>query len=279
MAAIKTYILAPNFTYHPNTSICMGDIIQDPSDPTKPLSSPPNLSALNTESHLDYDAKLSKHKTHSLQGSVWAKFLETAHESIGGGVSGDVLDRYTMDRLETIYFRKQLTDDEAAERVTQGKVKAAINSGIFGKKPVYMITGLKIARGFRLESGNASKAEVNMAIEAQVSSEVSLGAEISASRTYDVQQSYRSSQDIVFAYQLHIITHKGWRWNKHVDITVYKPKAAFLNEQDGAAEEESVETNAASEADVRAFDDEMPMEVWSAMDGDELCSCIVFGEE
>lgn len=118
-----------------------------------------------------------------------------------------------------------------------------------------------------------------MAIEAHVSSEVSLGTELSASTTYDVKQSYRSSQDIVFAYQLHIITHKEWRRNEHVDITVYKPKAAFLNEQDGAVEEESVETNAASEEDVRAFDNEMPVEVLSARDGDELCTCIVFSEE
>lgn len=118
-----------------------------------------------------------------------------------------------------------------------------------------------------------------MVFEAQVSSGVSLGTEISASSTDDVQQSHRSSQDIVLAYQLHIITHKGWRRNKHVEITVYKPKAAFLNEQDGAVKEEPVETNAASEEDVCAFDATMPVEALSAMDRDELCTCIMFNKE
>lgn len=279
MAAIKTYILAPNFSYHPNTSICMGDIIQDPSDPTKPLSSPAHPSALDTESHLDYDASLSKHKNNFLKGSIWAKFLETASAKIGGGVSGDVLDKYAMDHLETIYFRKQPTDEEAAERVQHSKVKTAINSGIFGKKPVYMITGLKVARSFRLDSGRTSQAQANAAFEASVSSDVSIGADLSASSTDDAQQSHRSGQDIIFAYQLHVIAHKGWR-QRDVDITVYKPKAAFLHEEEaGAAEEEPVETSAATEEDVRAFDQEMPLEVLRATDGNEECACIVFNEE
>jgi hypothetical protein len=239
MSAIKTYILAPNFSYHPNTSICIGDIVQDPSDPTKPLSGPPDPLALNTESHLDYNAKLSKHETHSLNGSIWAKFLETVNTRISGGVSDDVLDKYTMDRLETIYYKKQPTDEEATERVKHNKVKSAINSGVFGKKPVYIITGLKVARGFRLESRETSTAERNTTLEVPVSSKDGVGADISLSSTGGVQQYHRSGQDIIFAYQLHIVKHKGWR-QKDVDISVYKPKAAFLNEDGEVVEEELV---------------------------------------
>lgn len=278
MAATKTYILSPNFTFHPNTSICMGDIIQDPSDPTKPLSSLSDLDPLDTESHLDYDAKLSKYKSHSLQGSIWASFLQTANAKVGGGVSGDVLDKYSMDRLETIYFKKQPTDEEAAERVKHGKVKTVMNAGIFGKSPVYMITGLKVARGFKLDSGGSSHKTANTSFEATASSDVSLGTKISAGGTDDVQQSYSSGQDIIFAYQLHIITYRGWR-NRTVDITTYKPQAAFLNEENRVEQEGLVETNATTEEDIRAFDDEMPVEVLSVLDGDEPCACVVFNEE
>ncbi|RSL41867.1 hypothetical protein CEP53_012504 [Fusarium sp. AF-6] len=256
MATVKTYILAPNFTYHVGTSICMGDIIQDPNDPTKLLSSPPDSSALETESHLDYDATLSKQKTRSLNGSIWAKFLERMDASIGGGP----------------------TDEEATERIKHKKVKAAVNSGLLGKSPVYMITGLKVARGFRLESGKTSKREGNATFQVPVTSEVAIGTDLSLASTGDTQQSYSSGQDIIFAYQLHVIVHRGWR-RRDVDIRVHKPKAAFLNEGKEVVEEEPAETSHAREGDIRAFDEEMPVDVLTATDGDEPCVCIVFKEE
>ncbi|KAF9779081.1 hypothetical protein IL306_002661 [Fusarium sp. DS 682] len=278
MSAVKTYLLAPNFSYHVNTSICMGDIIQDPKDPTRPLSSPPESLTQETESHVDYDNMLSKSTSHSLHGSIWAKFLETVNANVGGGVSNELIDKYTMDRLETIYYKKQPMDEEAAERIKAPKVKAAIKSGLFGKSPVYMITGLKVARGFRVKSGKASKKEGNAALQAPVTSEVDLGAEVSLSSTNDTEESYRSGQDIIFAYQLHIISHKGWR-QKDTDIRVHKSKAAFLNEDDEVVEEEPVGIHHATEDDVREFDDEMLVDVLPASDGEEPCVCIVFKDE
>jgi len=254
----------------------MGDIIQDPSDPTKPLSSSFPL----TEAHFDYDVEFCDEKSHSLQGSVWAKFLAMGREKIGGEVGDGLLDKYVIDRLETIYFKKQPTDEEAAERVKNEKVQAAMNSGIFGKKPVYMITGLKVARGFRLESGNMSRSSTNTTFGLPASWALSFGSDISTSSTSNTRQSYRSDRDIVFAYQLHVITCKGWR-GIDVDIGVYKTKAAFLNEQDGAggAGDERVSVHIATEADLRSFDDEMPIEVSRALDGSGLCACVAFREE
>ena len=54
-------------------------------------------------------------------------------------------------------------------------------------------------------------------------------------------------QDVVFAYQLHVVKHKGWR-GKYVNISVYKPEAAFLN--NNVEVEEGVEVVAADENDV-----------------------------
>lgn len=221
------------------------------------MSGPQDSLALNTESHLDYDAKLSKHETHFLNGSIWAKFLETVNARISGGVSDDVLDKYTMDRLETIYYKKQPTDEEATERVKHIRKEACLHDN--GSQS-----------SARLQSGKPG----NFNGEVPVPSEDGVGADISLSSTGGVQQYHRSGQDIIFAYQLHIVKHKGWR-QKDVDINVYKPKAAFLNEDGGVVEEELVETYAATEEDVRVFD-EMPVEVLSATGGDEPCICMVF---
>ncbi|KAL1840959.1 hypothetical protein VTJ49DRAFT_7565 [Mycothermus thermophilus] len=45
MSKVKTFLLAPNFTYHPGM-FRLGDIIQDPTDPTLPLSRAPSADRL-----------------------------------------------------------------------------------------------------------------------------------------------------------------------------------------------------------------------------------------
>ncbi|KAG8674144.1 hypothetical protein FPOAC2_00120 [Fusarium poae] len=275
---IPTYILAPSFNYHPDTSICIGDIVQYPEDPTKPLSSIPKakLEKLVT-SHFDYDNELSNQNTQSLRGSVWANFLEYASARTGSGAADESLDEYTIRRLETIYFIKQPTDKEAAERVKEDLVQAAVNSGILGKKPVFMITGLKVARGFQWTSKANSTKNVDGEVAAKFTPDVGAGTEYDYSRGNTVEKSSRTGQDIIFAYQLHIITHKGW-WlgaKKHVDITLYKAPAAFLSDDKEGEEEDSVGMVEASESLIRTFDEELEVKTVSARNGDEECVCLV----
>lgn len=281
MACVKTYILAPNFSYHPNTSICIGDIVQYPDDPTKPLSSIPESRLVGqTESHFDYDTELSNQNSLCLRGSIWANFLEKASVRIGGGKSDDLLTKYTVRRLETIYFKKQPTDEEAAERVKEKKVKAAVHSGLVTKSPVFMITGLKIARGFKLSSTVGSDSNAEGKIEVPILDDVGIGADAEYSHGKKAKQKHHTGQDIIFAYQLHIITHKGWlRWSqKEADISVYRAPAAFLN-VDKKEEPDWFEIAVANESALRNFDRELQMDAVNVTDGDEVCECIMFRED
>ncbi|KAH6888446.1 hypothetical protein B0T10DRAFT_54897 [Thelonectria olida] len=273
-----TYVLAPNFTYHPNTSICMGDIVEYPDDPTKPLSSaPPSVLELTT-SHFDYENELENQSTLSLSGSIWSNFLEKASAKIGGGTGDELLTKYTIRRLETIYFTKQPTDDEALERVKEKKVMDAVKRGILGKKPVFMITGLKVARGFQLSSSVSSTTKAEAKLEAPITSEVGVRADANYSRETKAAQKHRTGQDIVFAYQLHIITHKGWL-QPGVDITVYRPPAALLNNDKKEEGQDSASVEVATESALRDFDQEQPVEAISAKDGEEDCVCLFFSED
>ncbi|KAL4947035.1 hypothetical protein BDW69DRAFT_179162 [Aspergillus filifer] len=277
MATVPTYVLSPNFTYHPNTSICMGDIVLDPTDPTKPLSSATNLPP--TESHIDYDVRLNKQTSRSFEGTIWAKFLQVADAKLSGGISSNVLAKYTIDRLETVYFRKQPTDEEAAERASEPRVRAAMNSGLFGKRPVYMISGLKIARGFRLSSSDGHVKHAEVRGEGQVLADGSIGGGLGYTGSDDVRQSYRAGSDIVFAYQLHVIGYKGWR-QKTVNVLVHKPKAAFLNEEEEKiGEAVDMETSVADQEGLCAFDPEAAVEVLTGTEGGEPYNCIVFEDE
>jgi len=275
MANIPTYVLAPNLTYHPNTSICMGDIIDDPTDPTRVLKSLNPLPSV--ENHHDYDGNYSREKVQSLRGSIWAKFLQTVEAKLEGGASNNVLAKYTFDRLETEYFTKQPTDAEAEEIVKDARVRTAVNSGILGKKPVYMISGLKIARGFGLTVDDTKKVDATASAKAPVSSQANVGLEVTGSNTDTVKMSHHTTEDIIFAYQLHVIAHKGWK-NKNFEARVYKPKAAFLNEDEVLPEEDAVETSKATEEDLRAFDDDIDVEVQEVTDPNGPCVCLVFQE-
>lgn len=271
---VATYALAPNFTYHPDTSICMGDIVEYPDDPTKPLSSVPPANLKPITRHLDYDFEASSQNTHSLHGSIWATFLQQASAKIGGGTSDELFNKYTALRLETIYFTKQPTDEEAAVRVREKAVKTAVNAGLLRKKPVFMITGLKVARGFQVSSSISSTANAQGEFKAPITSDTGMGADADYSRGKKQEQKHRSKQDIIFAYQLHAITHKGWS-QKDVDITVHKPEAAFLNDDQKTNMEDLVSVELATESILHDFDAELKMEVIDRDDG----ACIVFQEE
>jgi len=276
-----TYILAPNFTYHPDTSICLGDIVEYPDDPTKPLSSVPEAGLPPITKHFDYENEFSNQSSLSLRGSIWANFLDRASARIGGGTGDEVLTKYTIRRLETIYFTKQPTDEEAAERVKEKKVQAAVDAGLLKKKPVFMITGLKVARGFQLSRSVSSTTDVDAKLEAPITSEIGMGVDAAHSRGKKAEETHRTGQDIIFAYQLHIITHKRKGLalaQKDVDIAVYRAPGAFLSEDERGGEEDSVVVDVATESALRDFDKELDMEAVSAKDGEEVCVCVVFGE-
>jgi hypothetical protein len=87
-------------------------------------------------------------------------------------------------------------------------------------------------------------------------------------------------QDIIFAYQLHVIAHKGWR-QKQVDISLYRPKSAFLSNEQDHARKEPLEALVVGQEEVcRYADDEgVKVNVGKASDGGEEFVCISFQDE
>lgn len=189
-----------------------------------------------------------------------------------------MLKRYTMDSLETVYFKADPTDEEVAERVKAKKVQAAMKAGLFGLQPVYMITGLRIAKGFRLLSEVASKREGSVSVSAPITDQVSLGGGMGLSHKDAVRESFLSGNDIIFAYQLHVIAQKGWR-NKRVEAIVYESKAAFLNAEQRLEDKQLMVASLATEACLReicAGSEGLSIDIVEAQDGSDTCVCISF---
>jgi len=249
MAILKTYLFAPNFTTHLDTNIQLGTIIANPFRPSKWITQVPLEIEIDT--HVEYNRSVSPGVSASVHANMFAKFLETASVNIGLQSDMSILDHYTMDTLETITYKRDITDDEAAEIVNNNtKIQFAMKNSILGSAPVYIVTGLKIAKGFQLTSELTKSKGFNVGAAIPFSEQISTGADLSISQGKTLSEQSSTTQDIIFAYQLHAVATKGWWRKRRVDINVYAPKAAALGNDDRTTQD----AVAVAEATAEDFD-------------------------
>ncbi|CAF9916967.1 hypothetical protein IMSHALPRED_003358 [Imshaugia aleurites] len=278
MTAEKTYLLCPSFAFQPGGPICLGNIIADPSRPTKVLSKLDPSQNPDIVTTPEFDYAITSDKSYALYGGVWARFLQAASVKAGAEHNSDIVAKYTMDSMEVSYFKDDPTDEEVAERVKDRRVKTAIKAGLFGPQPLYMITGLRIAKGLRHSSEISLKQEGSIGAGTQLTDQVSVGGETGGGQRTTWQESGRSGVDVIFAYQLHVIAQRGWR-KKRTVIDLYVPDAAFLNNDREETQGEPMEARLATEADLReinADSDSMTFNAVKAQDGNQTCVCISF---
>jgi hypothetical protein len=145
MATTKTYILVPHHDFPADGPIVLGSIIADLRDPGD---------SLNKESIVEISSRYTSHKKdweHTIElirdgrTGVWAQYLSLL--GLGGnfGASFDArtTDHYRIKDLETTYFSP--TQAYVEEAVNKPDVRSYLKGSRYA--PVYMITGVKIARG------------------------------------------------------------------------------------------------------------------------------------
>ncbi|KAK6435171.1 hypothetical protein LTR95_008645 [Oleoguttula sp. CCFEE 5521] len=270
--ALKTYVLPPNLTTHPGGLFTVGTIIADPLRPSKPLSVPSQ--PLDVAVHRELDREVERSSTKGISTSVWAQFLQVASANLSGEISSEVRSSYVVDCLETISLLEDPSDEYAESRASEPKVKAAMNSGVLGRQPVYMFTGLKIAKGFRWSSTQGRKVEGKAGVSVPVTDQVTAGAELGAGRGTENRDSSRTEDDIIFAYQLHVIADKGWRKKKST-AELYVPKVGFLGKK-YALEKVVVDAALITADDLSDFAEESEevVNIVEANDGDVVCRCV-----
>lgn len=280
MSAVKTYILAPNFSLQLDGAVRIGNIIADPFRPSKILSSSdPSSAPLEIATTTQLESSIRHVDSKSGHGSVWAYFLNTVGGHLSAGSGTDVTTQYNCDRLDTMYLKYDPTEGQITTRLQDAKVQAAMNAGMFGKQPVYMITGLKVARGFRFQKQVTRKYEGGVGVTVPVVDGVSVGGEIGGARGNEVEESSQVVEDIIFAYQLHKIAVKGRR-TKSTSVDVYTPKAALLHDQN-PREDTDAEITAATTQDMQEVigtDDSSQLQSARVQDEDGHCTCIALIE-
>ncbi|KAL2691897.1 hypothetical protein Neosp_002289 [[Neocosmospora] mangrovei] len=205
---LLAYIRAPNLDYEPDKAIRLGHIWRNPLDPGsfcgEPLTIPHEMETNHT-----YKAPWFIGKGRSTGGSVgvWAKFLQvvgvTAQANFNWNNADDMA--HTFQRLDTYSI-------EPTPEYLKASIEAVAEDSIRKGERLYMITGVKIARGavgtiFSSRTvgarGRVGASGASQGVDAEG------GPYFDASRNEYSGVSYGESSDFVFAYRVRKILYQN----------------------------------------------------------------------
>jgi hypothetical protein len=208
--AAKTYFLAPSFDYVPDRYIDLGRIIADPTDPgtsLNPDSPKPPPSSVQTYIEKDYEKAIEQRG--KVKVGIWARFAgQFGIGDISVNTNSVKNDVYKFQELETRLF--QPTDEYIEEALQYPQVvRFAAKSGY--RRPLFMITGVKIARGANIskemvrEHGLSAKVGID-GTPGGVPVDLAVGGE--ASELLREKEKFDAPSDFVFAFRLRKIFYE-----------------------------------------------------------------------
>lgn len=274
----KTWFLPPDFTFLPTGELALGTVIPHPSRPTLALASldpdtHPEIALPSVVTIVEPNHNHSRASGGSIGFDLFAKVVDLASASGATNVSRYKNRSFGDVDHEVRVFSRALGAEALKAIVALPEVKRYINGGRFGTRPVYIISGLRVARdSFPVTDrvGSATSVELGAsgpAPSAPVPLEV--GGAISGSRDRDASDTYKTAPGIVFAYRLHVVREKR---DGAAESELFSHRTAFFSGEAGdsddeGAEMECVDVNAETlmeDLDVDPDFDEYPI-------GDECC--------
>lgn len=236
----RTYILAPNFRIKPSSgAIALGSIIADPLRAHRSLTTVEDDRLAKDypriEKFSEYERNITRSESGEFSMAVWAQFVQTISAKVSGSRGTTHESNYSMETLETAYFITDPNLEEIESRINAPRIKAIVNPGWLPtqRKPVYMVTGIMIAKGFTAyrQRNKQHSGEVEASGNIPTAG-VDVGINAARSHSVGDSESWKAGEDIVFAYQLLKIEVKGWKGTR-VEYDELRHKAAFLgNEED-----------------------------------------------
>lgn len=228
------WFLSPDFTFQRNGPIRLGTVLKDPLRPTLILASKDNGLPANLDLPLEGSIEETNHEHRRGAGAgtglkLWANFLEIVSASIGA--SADVSRNCDFGRVdhEVWSFDRELSDACLKAIVDVPKIRKYIDSGFLARKPVYIITGVRIVKtSFTVSTASETTAtgEGSASMNDPTGTvPVTAGGEGNARVTKSAGDSYATAPGIVFAYRVHVIRAKG---DGEVDEELFSHKKAFM---------------------------------------------------
>lgn len=193
----------------------------------------------------------SAEKSRSFGFELLAKFIELASTNSKTDVSWSARKSYSAVRHEVRTLDGVFTP-AALRAITQlDGVKDHMDSGMFGKRCAYIISGIRVALDPILVTDDKErKTAGSVGGSGPVPTgvvPVELGGGISGSNERKENKSFETAPGIVFAYRLHVIRPKRGT----VEGELFSERTAFLTGEPGDDEEEEMELVAVDSTVVR----------------------------
>ena len=200
----KTYLLAPTRESPPDGPIALGNIISSPFRPEDRLNSKLNTHDLPIYESYQTNFSLEMGKRKAGRLGLWTIFLQSVGIGInlGGTFANEESETFKFERVETKYFTP---DRRFVETSMEGDdVRDFLRKSKF-KANVYMITGIKIARGASVTYTKLREKglHVQIGIDATpMGVPIGLGPNIKVKGGLKESTTFKSAEGFVFAYRL-----------------------------------------------------------------------------
>ncbi|CZR58462.1 uncharacterized protein PAC_08354 [Phialocephala subalpina] len=240
---VPTYHLSPSFSLGPpdrGGELDLGIIIDNLKSlgSERPLNIDCHLRIDDRELYCDHKKGFTSTRAQMERGEygIWAKFA--AQAGIGGELSWTTErtanDTYQFKAFDTIYFNP--TRDYLHRSMNLPDVNDFVVGS--GYKPVYMITGLKIARGpaVKLKRGKSRKLKVDLGLnEPGGLTGFSVGPRFHNSEENEEEMSIEESEDFIIGIRVKRLYYKRWCFWKPAQLVgeVYNKGATMLDSDEG----------------------------------------------
>ncbi|RTE80931.1 hypothetical protein BHE90_004562 [Fusarium euwallaceae] len=221
MAKTKTYIMAPNFSM-PADSLQLGDIVVNPLGlELVPLNRKTRLNIPDDDlSPVGVMEKFSATRQKLLSGrfGLWTTFLASLGLPVGADL-GLFLERNSKDvinagELHTHEFTA--TDEYVSNVMKQDVVKMYLEEFKY-EIPLYMVTGLKIAKGASVNLDDGVKFDAKLGITMpEAVADVKPVIQIIRNRTDGI--SFTSKTDFILAFRVRKVIYAGGKLRHELSL-------------------------------------------------------------
>ncbi|KUJ11428.1 uncharacterized protein LY89DRAFT_570837, partial [Mollisia scopiformis] len=209
-----TYFLAPTRDSPPSGPIFLGAIIKSPRSPELSLNSKTSLLLKPLEIHETSTTDTTRQLYRDSKGKVgiWAEFLS----GLPLGLDASVGTNWDNGDFTQFKFRELITrsifpsQGEIASIFTDPPIQTSIKDSRF-RANLYMITGVKIARGADVVIGKMRERGGNLHFGADltpVSVPIKVGPDLEGSRGHGQSAKEKHAGEFVFAYRLREIKYR-----------------------------------------------------------------------
>ncbi|KAL6866338.1 hypothetical protein ACO1O0_002446 [Amphichorda felina] len=227
--------------------IAIGNVIVDSLKPDRAIVKPDPESPFPTETATEKNWQLSVETVRHFSLTIWAIFLQKISIKFGATQRHVKDGQFSMQSLHTVSLKDDPSDEYIEVLCKNATVREYMRLDSPLCKPVYIVTGLKIAEGFRMAGTDKHSA----GLMGDVAPESSLGAGANVSSSTCIFDQFESVNDIIFAYQLMMIKPKGWSKKKKIERSDFRNHALLSDGNDEAEEKVEAERGVLEPEDVR----------------------------